>query len=159
MSDKAVKLFDDREALRLGVTTKSIDLEALAAAARSIDSTTSKFKEQLTNIELLIDLLSDLQHRGEDPLLKLQKFLASGRDSGELRNLERRLLPLAAVPRAVPRIRILLEAATLEERHVAVRQKLDIFFAYRPGCSSQFASQGCSALRAALHCLECGGIS
>jgi len=116
------KVLEDRILMRMTITTQSVDLDALTAAAASMDANRGAFKDNLEGVDIFWNLLNEL--KGADPLGRLRAFaLGGGRVEG-LRVEERRLLKLSLVPRVLQRLQLLMMAATLQERASTVRTDL-----------------------------------
>jgi len=120
-----VQLFEAKTAQRLGVATARLDVSGLANVVDALDfqSGCATFRGGLEGAELLCDLLVELQSSA--PLQALHCYLEKGGVPNELREIERRLVPLARVPRALQRMRLLIANATLEERIDVARRQIE----------------------------------
>jgi len=141
-----VKVFDTAIAFRIGVATVSMDLDALAEAAASMDINKGVFKEKLDSADIFCTLLNELKFA--DPLGQLRAYVLRGGKVDSLREVERRLLKLCLVPRAMQRLRLLMMAATLHERTNSLRKQMNCLLTTAEGI------QASAHLRDVVHVMQ-----
>eukprot|EP00931_Biecheleriopsis_adriatica_P053906 TRINITY_DN31665_c0_g1_i1.p1 TRINITY_DN31665_c0_g1~~TRINITY_DN31665_c0_g1_i1.p1 ORF type:complete len:1163 (+),score=281.39 TRINITY_DN31665_c0_g1_i1:105-3593(+) len=125
MQEDGTKLFDKDLAQAIGVAVARLDVSAIAAAAAALARAPARFEEtrQLDGAEILVDLITS--HMDKDLLGQITRFLKRD-DERKLRRIEQRLVPLATIPRVIPRLRLLLLSQTLRSRLLFARKQLDL---------------------------------
>lgn len=125
-SEQGTRLLSDDVAQAVAVAVQRADVAAIAAAAAALDPKLADMNKtlQLDAAEVLFRALAGRPDR--DPLGLIRNYINAGGDGTKLRRIESSLLPLAVVPRAVPRLRLLLLEASLEERLSAARKQLEL---------------------------------
>jgi len=141
-----VKVFDTAIAFRISVATDRMDLETLAEAAASMDINKGVFKEKLDSADIFCTLLNELKFA--DPLGQLRAFVLRGGSVESLREVERRVLKLSLVPRAMQRLRLLMMAATLQERTNNLRKQMNCLLTTAEGI------QASAHLRDVVHVMQ-----
>jgi len=123
-SDDGVQLIDRQFAQNLAIAMVRVKVQHLADAAAKMSPAYARFGEQ-RDWDQAENLVQTFRSKpDQDPIEKIRKYIEEGKELSKLRDIEQRLAPLAAIPRVLVRLQLVLLAHTLDSDVGEARKKL-----------------------------------